>query len=171
MDPEIAASNASFEAMICGTDEYVRRHGKLCSLLSNGFFKFSQAARDARSVIRIDDIREDIEATLSIRVSEQGVLTLVSAKGEDIEYFCGLPPPALRTAQKHFKQALSEAVDMSICVQSIRQAASSLESERPRPATTSVIQPSGDEPVDEQAPAEALYSQHGIRSSSSSYGP
>jgi hypothetical protein len=126
MESEVAASNASFEAVVCGSDEYVRRHAKLSSLISNGFFKFSQAERDARSVIRIEDIREDIEPTVYLRVSETGVLTLCSTKGEDIEYFCGLPPPALRIAQKHFKQAISEAVELSSVARSIQLAASSL---------------------------------------------
>lgn len=97
---------------------YIGGQSNLSEHLSSGVLQLALARRDNRSVCRIGDIRSDFEATCVIDCLEDK-FELIKCDGDDIQLFCGLPPPALRKAQAHFRLALEEVIKIANQVQDI----------------------------------------------------
>jgi len=100
------------------SESYLESQEKFAGHLSSGLLQLALAFRDNRSVCRIDDIRSEFDETCLVDCLEDK-LELATKDGDDIQLFCGLPPPALRKAKVQFRLAVEEAIKMANNVQDI----------------------------------------------------
>jgi hypothetical protein len=99
------------------SEHYIQTHSIISSHLSSGLLQLALAFRDNRSVCRIDDIRSEFDNTCTIDTDDSS--RAVFTEGDDIQLFCGLPPPALRKAKVQFRLALEEVLKLSALAQEI----------------------------------------------------
>ena len=100
--------------------QIVELEDKMKDILSKGYFGMT-LARNSGHNISIQNCRADIDTSVEIDVSPEGNFELYESKPEinPLLVVCGLPPPALKKSQTHFKEALKLAIDVANIVNSI----------------------------------------------------
>ena len=102
------------------SNEYIKLQEQLSSFVAQGTLQLALARRDNKSVSRFEDIRTEFDKTLSVR--ENLDLEVVCCNdGDDIEMFCGLPPPALRRAKDKFRSAATVALQLCTHIRTIEK--------------------------------------------------
>lgn len=110
--------------LLSSTQSYLESQNAIGKCISSGIFSMTQARKQKGVFIaKPDDIRVEISATSFLHSNSTAdpefVLT-VSENSSDIFYVCGLPPPALRTAQKEFRSCLQHILKAQQAVHHIR---------------------------------------------------
>lgn len=94
----------------------------LAKSLSDAFYQLSLARKANRSIMKIDDLRQDLHPKVTIQYSQenhnyeilslntQSEDTLTTPPSNVMLMLCGLPPPALKKSQDNFSLALQQAI-------------------------------------------------------------
>jgi hypothetical protein len=96
-------------------DSYATGQLKLSNYLSSGIFQLTQAKKNGIS-LSADDVREEIDPCVALTVSTDDgsfALDVISDQKEALLMFSGLPPPALKRAQSHFKEAIKSIIELA----------------------------------------------------------
>eukprot|EP01039_Chlorochromonas_danica_P005419 gene5419-5961_t len=119
--------------LIHKSEEYLKIHRELAKLLSDGCFAMTVARKSGSRIASVDDLREDFDAQVllvSSNESEDYSLSRVVKSDDDKDeaghqpllLISALPPPALKTAQKHFQNILSYVLLLQSMAQKIIKA-------------------------------------------------
>jgi hypothetical protein len=111
----------TFIEIIESCSEYVDLQELLAADISSGFLQLTKARKGDSCISNVEDLRDSIEATISISSTELDGLSMLSVSGNDIALFCGLPPPALRSAKTAFIRALERLVQIAKVSRSINE--------------------------------------------------
>ena len=101
--------------MLRSCDSYATGQLKLSNYLSSGIFQLTQAKKNGIT-LSANDVREDIDPCIALTNSTADgsfALDVVSDQKDALLMFSGLPPPALKRAQTHFKEAVKSIVELA----------------------------------------------------------
>ena len=108
-------SDEEFVNLVEAADNILSLQEELKQKMANGIFSMA-IARKGGCAVSSFSIREDINANVTVsQNSDTGDFELWEKKPEvnPLLLISGLPPPSLKTAQKHFVAAIRDAIDLA----------------------------------------------------------
>ncbi len=119
---ESSVNNAEILAVLDGCDSYAKNHLLLKKHLSDGIFNLSKSRKNGALVASADDMRDEFDATFLVeQEKEYADFEKVELEGDSILLLSGMPPPALKIAQKDFRNAVDVVLELARLVQTIRR--------------------------------------------------
>lgn len=105
------------------SEEYLILQSRISVAISNGFMAMAVARKSVR-IGHPEDLRMDLEANTILNPSIAGEGYCVDrweGEGSAMHMLCGLPPPALKKAQKEFMAAVHLLVELEQKAKEISQ--------------------------------------------------
>lgn len=108
-------------SLLESSDGYITRQIKLGKILSDGLINISKSRKNGAMINSPDNVRDDFDACLSVEHIENSVkYDIFEVEGDSILFVSGMPPPALRKAQKSFRQAVDVILELVSIIQDIQ---------------------------------------------------